>query len=190
MPGQVPAPDAVNPTGFTRRGSHTLDPKTQSTRPPYRPSARSPEADSTNFGAIQTDDAAAPGSCRQISQRRRSSRGTAVPPCRFSQAAEPRFVAMSERDASEDIARLERFNQELSNSLRRCRPLLRDYEARITETREGRYYAVRERLERAMSCHATDGRAAAAHSEMADRYEALAVVFGAKRASEFPVDYL
>lgn len=71
-----------------------------------------------------------------------------------------------------------------------CRSLLHDYEARIIEIREGRYYAVRERVERAMSCHAPDRRAAAAHAEMADRYEALAVVFGAKRTPEVPIDYL
>lgn len=41
-----------------------------------------------------------------------------------------------------------------------------------------------------MSLHAVDRRAAAAHAELADRYEALAVVFGAKRAPELPRDYL
>lgn len=97
---------------------------------------------------------------------------------------------MSDRDGREDTARLERLIQEPSNGVRRCRSLLHDYEARIIEIREGRYYAVRERVERAMSCHAPDRRAAAAHAEMADRYEALAVVFGAKRTPEVPIDYL
>jgi hypothetical protein len=55
---------------------------------------------------------------------------------------------------------------------------------------EGLYFAKRERRERAMSRSASDDRAAAAHADMADRYEALAVVFGAKRSAEFPVDYL
>jgi hypothetical protein len=60
----------------------------------------------------------------------------------------------------------------------------------MTNEVEGLYFAKRERRERAMSRHSRDERAAAAHSEMADRYEALAVVFGAKRPTEFPADYL
>lgn len=55
---------------------------------------------------------------------------------------------------------------------------------------EGTYFADRERRARAMSRHAADQRAAAAHAEMADRYEALATVFGARRSPEFPPDYL
>ena len=55
---------------------------------------------------------------------------------------------------------------------------------------DGLYFAGRERRERAMSRKAPDRRAAAAHAEMADRYEALAVVFGAKRAPKLPIDYL
>jgi hypothetical protein len=43
-----------------------------------------------------------------------------------------------------------------------------------------RYFADRELAERAMSRSATSPRAAAVHREMAERYEALAVVFGAK----------
>ena len=58
----------------------------------------------------------------------------------------------------------------------------------MTEEVEGIYFADRERRERAMSRDAADDRAAAAHAEMADRYEALAVVFGAKRAPDFPPD--
>jgi len=50
----------------------------------------------------------------------------------------------------------------------------------MTEEAEGRYFATRELSERDMSRQATNRRAAAAHAEMARRYEALAVVFGAK----------
>ena len=60
----------------------------------------------------------------------------------------------------------------------------------MTEDALGRYYASREDSERAKSREAVDWRVAAAHSEMADRYEALAAVFGAKRISKIPVDYL
>lgn len=59
----------------------------------------------------------------------------------------------------------------------------------MTDEVEGLYFAKRERRERAISRHAPDDRAAAVHAEMADRYEALAVVFGAKRAVEIPVDF-
>ena len=59
----------------------------------------------------------------------------------------------------------------------------------MTEIAEGLYFARRERRERALSRHASDRRAAAAHAEMADRYEALAVVFGAKRIPGLPRDY-
>ena len=44
----------------------------------------------------------------------------------------------------------------------------------------GRYFADRELVERAMSRSASNQRVAAVHREMAERYEALAVVFGAK----------
>ena len=60
----------------------------------------------------------------------------------------------------------------------------------MTDEVEGLYFAQRERRERAMNRDSSDGRAAAAHAEMADRYEALAVVFGAKHPADFPVDYL
>jgi hypothetical protein len=50
----------------------------------------------------------------------------------------------------------------------------------MTEEAEGLYFASREKSERAMSRRATSLRAAAAHAELAARYEALAVVFGAK----------
>lgn len=60
----------------------------------------------------------------------------------------------------------------------------------MTEEAEGLYYARHELRERAMSYHAPDRRAAAAHAEMAERYEALAVVFGAKRVADLPIDYL
>lgn len=43
---------------------------------------------------------------------------------------------------------------------------------------EGSYYARREQYEREMSQLARNRDAAAAHFDMAERYEALAVVFG------------
>ena len=55
---------------------------------------------------------------------------------------------------------------------------------------EGRYFASRELNERELSREAPDPRAAAAHAELAERYEALAAVFGAKRLTELPADYL
>ena len=55
---------------------------------------------------------------------------------------------------------------------------------------EGPYYANREQDELAMSLRAVDWRAAAAHAELASRYEALAAVFGAKRLKKLPIDYL
>lgn len=60
----------------------------------------------------------------------------------------------------------------------------------MTEEALGRYYASREQSERAKSREAFDWRVAAAHAEMADRYEALAAVFGAKRLAKIPIDYL
>jgi hypothetical protein len=45
---------------------------------------------------------------------------------------------------------------------------------------EGSYFAKREECERRMSQLADDRRAAAAHLDMAERYEALALVFGVK----------
>ena len=55
---------------------------------------------------------------------------------------------------------------------------------------EGLYFAKRERRERAMGRLAYDWRVAAAHTEMANRYEALAVIFGAKHVTDLPIDYL
>lgn len=48
------------------------------------------------------------------------------------------------------------------------------------EEAERSYFAKRERREREMSRLATNRYAAAAHLDLAERYEALAVVFGAK----------
>lgn len=48
------------------------------------------------------------------------------------------------------------------------------------------YFAERVLAERAMSRRATDPRAAAAHVQMAEHYEALALVFGAKLAAIVP----
>ena len=55
---------------------------------------------------------------------------------------------------------------------------------------DGKYFAEREQNEQALSREAVDWRVAAAHSELAARYEALAAVFGAKRLSKAPIDYL
>ena len=54
---------------------------------------------------------------------------------------------------------------------------------------EGHYFVSRELDERELSLAAADQRAAAAHAEMAERYEALATVFGAKRLGGIPPDY-
>jgi hypothetical protein len=59
----------------------------------------------------------------------------------------------------------------------------------MTEKADGFYFAGRERRERLLSLNARDWRAAAAHAEMAERYEALAVVFGAKRIPRVPSDF-
>ncbi len=53
----------------------------------------------------------------------------------------------------------------------------------MTDEAHARYFADRERIERAMSERVRNWRVAAVHSEMAERYEALAKVFGAKRDS-------
>jgi hypothetical protein len=50
----------------------------------------------------------------------------------------------------------------------------------MTEQADAHYFASRELAERALSNRASSRRAAAAHKELADRYEALAVLFGAK----------
>jgi len=50
----------------------------------------------------------------------------------------------------------------------------------MTEKAEGYYFASRALAEHAMSRRSSDQRAAAAHKELADRYEALARVLGAK----------
>ena len=60
----------------------------------------------------------------------------------------------------------------------------------MTEQAEGHYFASREEQEREMCQIAHDWRVAAAHAELADRYEALAAVFGAKRLTKVPIDYL
>ena len=61
---------------------------------------------------------------------------------------------------------------------------------RMDEESLGRYFANREQSEREMSRQSYDWRVAAAHAELADRYEALAAVFGAKRLAKVPSDYL
>ena len=57
----------------------------------------------------------------------------------------------------------------------------------MTEEAEGRYFARRELCERVLSRRATNRRAAAAHEELAQRYEALALVFGGKSCALPPV---
>lgn len=52
----------------------------------------------------------------------------------------------------------------------------------MSEEIYARYFADRETFERAMTRRAKNGRVAAVHAELADRYEALARVFGAKVA--------
>ena len=46
----------------------------------------------------------------------------------------------------------------------------------------GRYFADREAAERMLSLGAQNRRVAEVHAEMAERYEALALVFGEKRS--------
>ena len=60
----------------------------------------------------------------------------------------------------------------------------------VTKPADGHYFADRERDEQVLSREAVDWRVAAAHAELAARYEALAAVFGAKRLTELPIDYL
>ena len=55
------------------------------------------------------------------------------------------------------------------------------FTAVMSEEACARYFAERERVERAMSYRSRNWRVAAIHCELAERYEALAKVFGAKR---------
>ena len=48
------------------------------------------------------------------------------------------------------------------------------------------YFAGRAAVERAMSASASDGRAAAIHAELAERYEQLALQFGTETVVAFP----
>ena len=59
----------------------------------------------------------------------------------------------------------------------------------MTDEAYGRYFLDRERHERAMCGRATHPRVAAVHGELAERYEALALVFGAKRPNAPVNDY-
>lgn len=59
----------------------------------------------------------------------------------------------------------------------------------MTDEALGKYFASCEERERTMSRDARSEAAAAAHAEMADRYEALAAVFGAKSLDDVPADY-
>jgi len=51
----------------------------------------------------------------------------------------------------------------------------------MTDEAHARYFADREQAERALGDRARNWRVAAIHTELAERYEALAKVFGAKR---------
>lgn len=59
----------------------------------------------------------------------------------------------------------------------------------MTKPADGHYFATREQAEQLLSREAVDWRVAAAHAELAARYEALAAVFGAKRLRKLPLDY-
>ena len=48
------------------------------------------------------------------------------------------------------------------------------------------YFAGRATIERAMSAAASDGRAAAIHAELAERYEQLALQFSTETVVPFP----
>lgn len=50
----------------------------------------------------------------------------------------------------------------------------------MTDEAHARYFADREQAERALGDRARNWRVAAIHTELAERYEALAKVFGAK----------
>jgi hypothetical protein len=54
----------------------------------------------------------------------------------------------------------------------------------MPEEIDARYFADRELHERELSNRAADPKVAAVHSEMAERYEALALVFGGKSPDE------
>jgi len=57
----------------------------------------------------------------------------------------------------------------------------------MSEEALARYFVDREMVERTLSRLATDPRVAEVHSEMAERYEALALVFGGKRTDDPPI---
>ena len=57
----------------------------------------------------------------------------------------------------------------------------------MSEEALARYFVDRERTERDLSRAANNPKAAEIHSELADHYEALALVFGARPAGDPPV---
>ena len=59
----------------------------------------------------------------------------------------------------------------------------------MTEEAEGLYFVGRELRGGRSSRRARDRRAAEAHAEMAERYNALAVVFGAEQGGDLPRDF-
>lgn len=56
----------------------------------------------------------------------------------------------------------------------------------MTDDAHARYFADREQAERALGDRSRNWRVAAIHTELAERYEALAKVFGAKGEDEPP----
>ncbi|HWC55879.1 MAG TPA: hypothetical protein VG434_02800 [Sphingomicrobium sp.] len=54
----------------------------------------------------------------------------------------------------------------------------------MTDEAHARYFADREQAERALGDRARNWRVAAIHTELAERYEALAKVFGAKQEDD------
>lgn len=54
----------------------------------------------------------------------------------------------------------------------------------MTDEAHARYFADREQEERALGDRARNWRVAAIHTELAERYEALAKVFGAKNGDD------
>ena len=56
----------------------------------------------------------------------------------------------------------------------------------MTDEAHARYFADREQAERALGDRSRNWRVAAIYTELAERYEALAKVFGAKSEDEPP----
>jgi hypothetical protein len=57
----------------------------------------------------------------------------------------------------------------------------------MSEEAFARYFVDRERAERDLSQAASNRKVAQIHTELADHYEALALVFGAKQTKDPPI---